>query len=910
MDDLNKLTAHDDSMAAILRKTTSPAPAQKRGQREQGGVTPNRGELIGLASSRIRAIRNAEKIFDALPELETIVTISTSSLLSTKDLVTTSLVYDCLDSEIPLDLRNNFLRVVRDFFNDEDELPRNLYEWLYDAQRSKGATPILITSDSGFDEMFNLDEKVATESFRSKLKNTFEAQLGILRNINPDRKLMGLESILNTSTVSGPQEFKLDLSKMFKDDSDFHTQKLVITDNPQVTQLSTFRRRLARESARGALRKQMGVPSYNDGSGGISGPQGDLLEGQTDESKLISGKDLNPQYDRQFEHKPYKEAPLIEFGQKNKLEPIRRRVPPECALPVVLAGDVRNPIGWLLILDDIGNFVSAKSSIYGDASFMNYLTNDGMMDSIVNRASINMGNQQGVNPDIANRLVSRYGELAEDQMNRMISTALGGGDVSVNITEDFGRVMFGRHLAKEHTQILYVPYENMPYFATDFNEDGIGVSITERSFVISTIRMSLLFAGMNTAILNSARHMQFDIELSPDDMNPQETIDRLKSDIINSHNRKMPQWGDMNDTFANATNAGMAFNVQGNDHYGSHRVSVSDTTPDYKEPDAELDDKLLRRTCAIAGVDPDLVLTPENLEFASQIYSKSLITTQQVTKKQEQLSKPITLYVQTMSMASPGVMADLLKEAVDYVKTQKPDTNIEELMPEISGSVQSFIDAIKVTLPPPDTSAASSQMEQYDKRVEFIEELSNSVMTDDLAALLSENGIAMDPDQLKSLVKNYYLRTWLKNNGIENDFFDLFYNTENRQDIIKAITDDTKNTAELFLMLAKKVTGKVETAAKAKGGENQADGAGFDSNGNDTSFVENTDDDNAGGEGGGDDDWTDDNNDGGGDGTDGDGTGDGTGDTTDDVTGDGAGDGTGDGDGTDGGDGLDDDMKF
>ena len=161
MDDLKKLTAQDESMSAILRKTTSPAPQQRRGQRDQGGVTPTRGELVGMAGSRIRAIRNAEKIFDALPELETIVTISTSSLLSTKDLVTTSLVYECLDDEIPLDLRTNMVRRVRDFFNDVDNLPRNLYEWLYDAQRSKGATPILITSDSGFDEMFNLNEQVA-----------------------------------------------------------------------------------------------------------------------------------------------------------------------------------------------------------------------------------------------------------------------------------------------------------------------------------------------------------------------------------------------------------------------------------------------------------------------------------------------------------------------------------------------------------------------------------------------------------------------------------------------------------------------------------------------------------------------------------------------------------------------------
>lgn len=912
MDDLKKLTAQDESMSAILRKTTSPAPQQRRGQRDQGGVTPTRGELVGMAGSRIRAIRNAEKIFDALPELETIVTISTSSLLSTKDLVTTSLVYECLDDEIPLDLRTNMVRRIRDFFNDVDNLPRNLYEWLYDAQRSKGATPILITSDSGFDEMFNLNEQVAQESFRTKLKSTFEGQLGILRNINPEKKLAGLESILNAASASEkPQEFVLKLDGLFKEE--LATQKITVTDNPQITQLAAFRRRLATESARGALRKQMGVPSYNGAQGTLSEPSGgNLLQGQADEKKLMSGADLNPKYDRQFELHTYKEAPLIEFGEKNRLEPIRRRVPPECALPVVLSGDVRNPIGWLLILDDIGNFVSAKSSIYGDATFMNYLTNDGQVDSIVNRTSLNLGNQGSVSPDIANKLIARYGELAEDQMSRMISTALGGGDVSVDISEDFGRVMLGRHLAKEHTQVLYVPAENMPYFATDFNEDGIGVSITERSFVISTIRMSLLFAGMNTAILNSARHLQYDIQLSPDDMNPQESVDRIKSDIINSYARRMPMWGDMNDTFANATNAGIAFNVEGNDHYASHKVSVSDNTPDYKEPDSELDDKLLRRTCAIAGVDPDLVLTPENLEFASQIYSKSLITTQQVTKKQEQLSKPITLYCKTMTTASPKLQAELLQEVVEFYKTQKPDLNIENLMPQISQVVRRFTENLLVTLPPPDTSAASSQMEQFDKRVEFLEKIADTVMSEELTSLLSENNIEMQPDDLKAMVKNYYLRSWLKNNGIESDFFDLF-EEEKRADVIKTITDETQKVAQFFLQMAKRATGKVETVAKQAGVGQEGGDMGFGDNagGGDTGF-----DDDTGGTGDTteddgmndntddmslDDDTTDDGTDAG-DGTEDDGTED------DGTEGDGTEDDGTEGDGTD--DGTDPDLKF
>ncbi|AMR59732.1 putative virion structural protein [Enterobacteria phage SEGD1] len=154
MEDISKLTG-DPAVAAILRKSTSPSAQQQRGKREDGGVTPTRTELTGIASSRIRTVKNAERIFDALPELEVIVTIATSSLLSTKDLINTTLIYDNV-ADIPIDLRQQLLEPVREFHDHTRQLPNKLYQWIYDALKSKGASPVLLISDTGFDELFGL----------------------------------------------------------------------------------------------------------------------------------------------------------------------------------------------------------------------------------------------------------------------------------------------------------------------------------------------------------------------------------------------------------------------------------------------------------------------------------------------------------------------------------------------------------------------------------------------------------------------------------------------------------------------------------------------------------------------------------------------------------------------------------
>ncbi|EAB5867813.1 hypothetical protein BXE85_27975, partial [Salmonella enterica subsp. enterica] len=142
-----------------------------------------RQELTAIASSRIRTIKNAERIFDALPELETIVTIATSSLLSTKDLINTTLIYDNI-ADIPIDLRNALLTPTRDYHDNIRQLPKKLYQWIYDALKTKGASPVMIISDTGFDQLFGLNTKVATESIRRSQTAFFEQQLGILGPIN------------------------------------------------------------------------------------------------------------------------------------------------------------------------------------------------------------------------------------------------------------------------------------------------------------------------------------------------------------------------------------------------------------------------------------------------------------------------------------------------------------------------------------------------------------------------------------------------------------------------------------------------------------------------------------------------------------------------------------------------------
>ncbi len=808
----------DAAVSALMSMATTPDAQSNRGRRENGGVTPNRTELHHLAKSRVSAIKSSQDLFRALPELSTIATIAVSSLLSTKDMVTTSVLYGSNSQDIPLDLREDLSSVIKTYFDTKDKFPKKLYQWLYDAMTVKGASPVMIVPEASILDMFDLKGGVGTEAFKNAVASNFEKQIGILGDINKDETKIGVEAIFaEKKEFEKPQTFTIDFSDSMLKDTLSHEYHL--TDNPNVLAIGEVHRRVARENARRGLGARGRKASYK-GAGGKTPPahsdQGKRLEGQTDASDLLTTKDVNKDADKTPETQMYNEVPNTQ-GRSNN-HPMVRLLPAESLLPIILGGDERNPIGYLVMIDDTGNPLSSKTCGHSDGALFNQMGTDIMAEDIIKRNQIGMGDS-GVSPEIAARTIARFGEVAEEKLLGLVSNAIGGGSIGLSTTQDWYRIMFSRHLAKRHTQVLYVPAENMAYFATDFNEDGIGISLTERSYILSTVRMSLMFATMNSAILNSARNMQYDIELAADDKNGQATVDRVKGDVINSYNNSMPVWGDVEDTYRAATNAGLAFNVEGNEWYPSQKVSVSDTTPDYKIPDVELDEAYLRRTCTLARVDPDLILTPENIEFASQIFSKSLIVTQQVMKIQEELSTPLTTYVQSYTYGSGPLLDELAKKVIEHMprKEGESDSALEE---RLLDTVEEFLESLEVTLPPPDTSAGESQMEQFDKRMEFFEKMGEIIVSPDVADAMQDAGFEYDADNLKQMVVSYYARNWLRKNDVETDLFKMF-DDDVRSETVKAVSDDVQSIAKTLQQLGKRTEGKVSTVVEGEpeGGE-------------------------------------------------------------------------------------------
>lgn len=818
-----------DPLAEVFySKLTSPTERQRHSSGDE--QNPSRWELSPINRALMQRRLDAERIFDTLPDMETIISVAVSSMLCTKDLVTSTLVYQCPvpENEIPLSVKENMLDVLRDYFSNELKLPQKLYEWLYEAMSVAGAVPLLILPESSFDKMFQLRREGLSSSstipgLSGNMQNYLNNQTGYWGDPDGGPRLY-TESYEKPSRGTGAREFNL------ATESEEFTGKVILTDNVDFmkvkkNQRATLQRESFREKQLGSL--QSLTSSYKD--------PGDVNK---DKTAAQMGKHINPRYEDKPNSAPHLTIPTAKEAGRSKTHPSLQPYPSEAVIPVTIPGNELEPIGYLISHDMGGNPLSLRS--VGSLDNALFTNTSGGSDLISSSARALGLTDNEVAPPIK-KIMSKYGEMVEKKFLASLENGMLGEGISLGKNEEFYRVMYARHLAKRDTAVVYCPAEQLAYLAVDYDSNGIGRSLIDRSKVISTVRMVHLFATMNTMVQNSARNIQYEIQLPEEERDPKTAIALAKSDIVRSHNSFQPVWGDVDDTYAQTANAGIVFKVVGNEFYPTANIEQTDITPDFKVPDKELDENFVRRICQLARVDPDLILQPENLEFASQIYSKSLISTKQIIMKQQGINKTVTNLCSNYTLSS-GILLDRLVAAIK--EADGFDKDHPELIPRY---IRLLLDHMTVNIPPPDTSFTKSQMEQYTEKMDIVDKILEDCVTDDVA-----DAVGVDSSKVRGLIKSWYSIQWLRNNGVETDLVDTILTETDHSAMVKDISDRHSVIGKLIAMVDKRLEGKLETIRKNYGasetGGDLGDGFGGDELGGEDDLL-GGDDDLLGGEG-------------------------------------------------------------
>jgi hypothetical protein len=815
----------DEVVDSIVRKLIKPRNESQSSQ--SGAKIPTQHELAPIMRNNIQRATDNDYIFEVLPDLELVAQVAISSILSSKDMVTTAINYDCQSNDLPLELKSEMIRLVKTHFDDEYKLPTYLYDILYDVMFKTGSYAAAIIPETSVDAIINdgNNTRVGTEEFKAELRKSFRRR-GLLGPIDTER----------TSGV-GLEALGLDGPKSATDDQmiiRFENEKLApihLTDNPDTVKLQRIQQ---------TLTKRHVAAAYNVSveSGGEV-----VYDRNSFKTPLYRTKTVEDMKRAEDSDRPSIGHPLI------------MHLPSESVIPVHVPGDFKVHVGYLVLLDNTGNPVS-RHDLMNNTTAWAWMNGDASSQLIKDAAEgLGLGTDKQEQWTISH-LNNCYADLVSDKLIRSLNNGVYGDSVTIARPQEVYRIMMARSLARKNTQILYIPSEQLTYFALDYHKDGTGRSMTDKTRVVAAARSAIAFATMQGSILNATRNLQYDIILDPDDREPEKTIDDVQYRVSQGFASRIPFTGSIKDVESYFANAGISFNIEGNAHYPSSKTAVSDITPDYKIPAKDISDDLARQHYRGFGADPDLIMTPESIEFATQVVSKDLIATKQICKNQEKIAPHLTHFVKTYIISS----GPLLKKLAELIKEHYESGESKLREGETGHYINDFLSSLTVTLPPPDMSMLASQLNAFEDEEQAIDKMVDLWLDEEL---LGES-VGFDVRRAKSVIANHLKRNWLRKNAVKEDLIDLFENEENRAELVQIIGNENVKITEVVSMIMKRVDSRVKTVVEniempegvGGGGFGSDDFGGDDEFGGsgDDEFGEGADEDFGGDDGGFDDD--------------------------------------------------------
>lgn len=850
---------------AVLNKLHTP---RNQASRDTNKITaPGQHELMPLVRESMQRNLDAENVNEMLPDLDFVADIVVSGILSSKDLITIAPIFSANTDKIDMELRAQLVAEVKEFFTTTYPLKNYMREIVNDTLFVTGSWGAAIIPESSVDAIINEGGKIGIENYAEKAKHLF-APKGILGdpNATTDMNGFGFESLAFKPIVgtadNGGYRFTISGNTEGLSDDKKITATFNLTDNIDILKLPKVQNRINKAAVE---------RTYNSGRFGLERAMNDFEYYDRDvyKSKTFSMKAVE-------EIKPVESA-----GRRSIGHPLVQHIPSEAIIPIHTPGTFNSPVGFFIMLDEVGNPISRNSNLYNSTAMSWMMGNP--TSQMISDAALGLGMGDTKDWTMA-RLQDAFSELVEAKLITALKN--GGGSEALNLVrpQQVYQIMLARALAKKGTQILYVPSEQFVYYAMDWTKEGIGRSRLDKGRIISGIRSAILMATMQATVLNATRNVKIDIELAPEDREPEKRIEKVQHLMMEQFANRIPFTGTPDDMLAYIKNAGIEFNITGNDYYPTTKVDVTDNSPDYKVPDKDLDESIAKRQYRQLGADPDLIITPQAIEFATQVTSKDLLTAKRYIQDQLALVPFMSHHIRTYIYSDPVLIdrlaeicekyyEDLVKQRIAARKAEQAkaeaaaagldgeemgvDTEASEgsedegmvtddqigieifsegapttiegiptggtLKEMVKKILSHFISHLEVSLPAPDTSSLNSQMQVMEEKIQGLDKILENWWADGMFADTELDG---QESKIRMLVRSFVITQWLIENDVEPEMLN-FLTSEDASEIVTQLSSNMVDRSKIAMQLFKRFTGKMETLAKQMDMEGGGDTGGF-----------------------------------------------------------------------------------
>ncbi|MGI9213245.1 MAG: hypothetical protein ACR2HF_12315 [Methylococcaceae bacterium] len=782
-----RVIGEEPEMAALISKLVR-TPLQHRLSPELGpagqGMTQTRMQQI--AQGVKERIGDAENMMQLFPDLELSAQILVSSILSPKDMVNYDLIFSDNDARFPAELSMKMLDVIKEELEAEysfqEQLPHILRQMLFDT----GSYIRAVIPESAVDDMINRGGLIGLEH----LNDIYDTQqqprsmgfLGPLKSKATAARRPALESF----------QFERIPYQTYDTQKTAHTEpqnSLMpdVSDNFLLLKMPQIAKANNAAKVKGVIEGLKYRQTYlaQEAQRVTSTKHTQSPNARKEDKPILNSRELEALV---YKGHPTKAMPFVSVPTKYQTSrrsvgrPLVMRLPSESVIPVHVPGDVRDHIGYFVLIDEDGNPVTRLQFSEHNDQLNTQLSNPthSMTSFLLEKARRNLNNDVRDNLTL-DQAAKIYTQLVEDDLIERLRNGLYGTNVALAKTNEVYRVMLSRTFMNQYTRLVYIPAELVTYMAHDYHNNGIGKSLLDGLNMLISLRGILMFAQVMALTKSAIALTHVNMTLDPNDADPQKTIEMAVHDIIKMRQQYFPLGVNTPiDLVDWVQRAGFEFTFEGHPGLPQTKFDFETKNLQHTVPDTDFMEQLRKQTIMALSLSPEVVDSGFSAEFATTVVANNILLSKRVLQIQEKFTPQLTDYAQKLLQHDEtlrGKLLALIKDHKGLLGSHLTDedkaqfTEHEEAFTvELLGG---FIENLKLELPRPDITTLENQSQAYQHYSESLDTALEAWINSEILNDTTSGDLGTHTDMLKATYKSYFLRKWMAENGYMSELTDI-----------------------------------------------------------------------------------------------------------------------------------------
>ena len=611
---------------------------------------------------------NVEKMKALAPEIEQSKILVSSSILSPNDLQDGQFIFSF--DNVPSiatdpDLAKEIAEVYEQFYNDTLELGIKSYDWIGDIQYGTGSKPILIlpiatqeavrnrtSKDIKKDQIYDFGPGFANfEEFRKKQssdmdyfwsgkkytwKDSFKNEAAIdIEEMVPTMEAFGVQvptaystarksmdsNLYGRSYLSGLEDMVVNLRTILSEGD-----VIKVSENPEILRFHQERKSVDKQAVFDKLAKMY-------------------------DSQIVR----NPIHEDTIRLDPNPE------GIPHKGHPTIIELPSEAVIPIYVAGNPKEHLGYFVLIDDDGQPLTIEASGLGEQS--NTGCNPGSsaaaFEAVFGKGCCGCKyfNQDNQMNNVGNMI---FQHLLDNYIKSRVKGIFGRNDLTLSRFNAVATAMFYRLLKRKETTLVFVPPELLHYFAFQYDKNGVGISKLDEIEFLLSLRTTFLVANIMALAKDAVEQKKIEVGVDSKNANVLGLLDRIKNIFIAKG--KLGMSIDPSEIMNDITTNSLTIVPKGVPGLEDITVDVTNNGSQSQRVDDNLMEQLTNLIVSHMDVPPAALNQLSEPEYAKSLVTYNLFFAKKITRYQRIWCAMMNEFIRAHSRFDPDFKAAILKK--------------------------------------------------------------------------------------------------------------------------------------------------------------------------------------------------------------------------------------------------------